>query len=468
MWLPIDYPSRHVRVSGTSIASSHATATLAPFPTPVTSLLQLDRVWKRYYLGEHRGASGLFHRSRRQELWSLQDVSLRVEPGESVGLIGHNGAGKTTSLKLLAGITSPTRGQVTTRGRIASLINLGAGFHRELTGRENVYLNGVILGLTRREVRDRFDEIVQFAELSDYIDTPVKQYSSGMYARLGFAVAVHVDPDVLLVDEVLSVGDVGFQDRSIRKMLSFRERGCSVLFVSHNLSAIEMMCQRVVWLDHGRIRLQGPTSEVVPAYLDDVDRQLMGAIDDEVSDDASDQALAVEDVTLHREDGQISSEYGFGRPLLVRLHCVARGTLKNVQCRVTIRGDYGPLFSASTEKALTGLDLARGLHVLECRFEDLPLLPGLYRVETTITHDGLDDTLVPHTLATFRVDTALSAFGSQSLVGATKSRGGFLAVPYEWRLKTVDADRKLAGLALPDLGRSPKSPPTSVGGRARR
>ncbi len=418
----------------------------------MTPLLYLDRVWKRYYLGEHRGLAGLFGRARRQELWSLQDVSLRVEPGESVGLIGHNGAGKTTSLKILAGITRPTRGGVTTRGRIASLINLGAGFHRELTGRENVHLNGVILGLSRREVEKRFDEIVEFAELADYIDTPVKQYSSGMYARLGFAVAAHVDPDVLLVDEVLSVGDVAFQDRSIRKMLSFRQRGCSILFVSHNLSAIEMMCQRVIWLDHGRVRMQGATAEVVRAYLDEVDRHLLeSAAEDATQGDAED-ALSIEDVTLHRPDGAATSELEHGSPLVVRLHCVARSTIRHAVCRVTLRGDYGPLISASTEGALNDLQLDRGTHMLECVFEDLPLLPGLYRVETLATHDGAEGVSVPRTLAAFRVSTDLSAFGSESRVGMTKSRGGFLAVPYDWELKTAAREQHLSGLTLPRAG----------------
>src|SRR3954454_22587210 len=236
--------------------------------------LDLANVWKRYRLGA-RG--GLFQRRTqpRMELWSLRDVSLRLEPGESVGLIGHNGAGKTTLLKLVAGITRPTRGSVRTAGRLASLINLGAGFHPELTGRENIELNGVILGLSRREVKDRFDAIVEFADLGPYIDTPLKRYSSGMYARLGFAVAVHVDPDVLLVDEVLSVGDVAFQDRSIRRMLEFRAANRAIVFVSHNLSAVEMMCDRAIWLEHGTIRQSGPTADVVRAYLDAVYTQLV-------------------------------------------------------------------------------------------------------------------------------------------------------------------------------------------------
>src|ERR671939_221937 len=267
-------------------------------------LLELDRVWKRYRLGGRGGLSRLWSRpaSGERELWALRDVSLRLEAGESVGLIGHNGAGKTTTLKLLAGITRPTRGAVRTRAgaRVASLINLGAGFHPELTGRENVLLNGVILGLTRREVRARLDEIVAFAELGPYLDTPVKRYSSGMYARLGFAVAAHVDADVLLVDEVLSVGDVAFQDRSIRKMLSFRDSGRAVLFVSHNLSAVEMMCQRAVWLDHGTVRQAGPTAAVVRAYIDAVDEALVeGAADRDGVDGVETDAVGFQDVSVH-------------------------------------------------------------------------------------------------------------------------------------------------------------------------
>src|SRR5918911_660214 len=270
--------------------------------TSRAAAVELDNVSKRYVIGPRAGVFG--SGKRREELWALRDLSLRVEAGESVGLIGHNGAGKTTVLRLLAGITRPTRGQVRTRGRLASLINLGAGFHPELTGRENIFLNGVILGLSRREVKARFDEIVDFADLGPYIDTPLKRYSSGMYARLGFAVAAHVDPDVLLVDEVLSVGDVAFQDRSIRKMLSFREGGRAILFVSHNLSAVEMMCQRVVWLDHGSVRMHGPTAEVVQAYLDHVDESLVSDAALDVEDDGP---VEVREVSLHRADGEMST-----------------------------------------------------------------------------------------------------------------------------------------------------------------
>ncbi|HEX8967779.1 MAG TPA: polysaccharide ABC transporter ATP-binding protein [Chloroflexota bacterium] len=407
--------------------------------------LELAGVSKRYVIG---GAGGLFGPRRADaELWALRDVSLRLDAGESVGLIGHNGAGKTTALRLLAGITRPTRGQVRTYGRVASLINLGAGFHPELTGRENIFLNGVILGLTRQEVKARFDQIVDFADLEAYIDTPLKRYSSGMYARLGFAVAAHVDPDVLLVDEVLSVGDVAFQDRSIRKMLSFRDSGQAVLFVSHNLSAVEMMCQRTVWLDHGRVRQVGPTSEVVRAYLDAVDEALIdgvGAVDGHA--DAETDVVGLRGVTLHDHAGRLTSDFGYGDEMRVRLRWLARQDARQVQCSVTVRGDYGPLFTATSE---TFACWRSGPHDLECVFGDLPLLPGLYRLEVQVRHAGTPTVALPQTVAAFRIATDLAEFGSQSVVGATKSRGGFLAVAYDWRVRSMAGERALPGLRLP-------------------
>jgi lipopolysaccharide transport system ATP-binding protein len=380
-------------------------------------------------------------------LWAVHDVNLRVEAGDSVGLIGHNGAGKTTLLKLLAGITRPTAGHVHTRGRVASLINLGAGFHPELTGRENIFLNGVILGLSRREVGQRFDEIVAFADLGAYIDTPLKRYSSGMYARLGFAVAAHVDPDVLLVDEVLSVGDVSFQDRSIRKMLSFRDSGKAILFVSHNLSAIEMMCQRAVWLDHGTVRQAGPTADVVRAYLEAVDEALVeDAGERGIAPSQNDDVNLTNAVTCSPDATQPRSDFAFGEPLRVLLRCVVRRDIERVQCSVTVRGDYGPLFTATTE---TFALWSAGAHEVECTFATLPLLPGLYRVEVQVRHAATAAWALPQTMAAFRVDTDLAEFGSDSVVGATKSRGGFLAVAYDWRVHSSAGDQRLAGLRLP-------------------
>jgi ABC-type polysaccharide/polyol phosphate transport system ATPase subunit len=202
-----------------------------------------------------------------QEVWALKNVNLAVHKGETFGLIGNNGAGKSTLLKLVARVLRPTAGRVVVRGQIAPLLEFGAGFHGELSGRENVYLNGALLGFTRQEMDEKFDRIVNFAELWDFIDAPIRTYSSGMYARLGFAVATDVNPDVLLLDEVLSVGDNAFQGKSEARLGEFQDRGATILFVSHSMPVIERMCQRAAWLDHGEIRMVGGAGEVVEAYL---------------------------------------------------------------------------------------------------------------------------------------------------------------------------------------------------------
>src|SRR5215210_847727 len=203
---------------------------------------------------------------------ALQGVSFTVPKGRTLGVIGRNGSGKSTALKLVAGITKPTTGSVKVNGRISALIDLGAGFHPEISGRENVFINGIMLGLTKREITRRFDEIVEFAELKDFIDAPVKTYSSGMYMRLGFAVAIHVDPDVLLVDEVLAVGDEGFTHKCLDKFGEFKRRGKTILLVTHSLNLVERFCDEALWLDSGRVRGSGDPKRVVGAYLTDVGR----------------------------------------------------------------------------------------------------------------------------------------------------------------------------------------------------
>ncbi len=197
-------------------------------------------------------------------------MSFNVPAGRTYGIIGRNGSGKSTALKLVAGITKPTTGTVKVEGRISALIELGAGFHPEISGRENVFINGIMLGLTKREVARRFDEIVEFAELQEFIDAPVKTYSSGMYMRLGFAVAIHVDPDVLLVDEVLAVGDEGFTHKCLDKFGEFKRRGKTILLVTHSLNLVERFCDEALWLDSGKVRGSGDPKRVVGAYLTDV------------------------------------------------------------------------------------------------------------------------------------------------------------------------------------------------------
>jgi lipopolysaccharide transport system ATP-binding protein len=212
-------------------------------------------------------ASTLQAPSNDEVFWALQDISFEVKTGEVVGIVGHNGAGKSTLLKILSRITEPTHGQAAIRGRVGSLLEVGTGFHPELTGRENVYLSGTVLGMRKIEIKRKFDEIVAFAGIERFLDTPVKRYSSGMYVRLAFAVAAHLEPEILLVDEVLAVGDAAFQKQCLGKMSDVAVDGRTVLFVSHNMVAVQNLCTRVIWLDHGKIEDQGPASETLSKYL---------------------------------------------------------------------------------------------------------------------------------------------------------------------------------------------------------
>jgi lipopolysaccharide transport system ATP-binding protein len=256
-----------------------------------------------------------------ETLWALKDINLQVQQGEVLGIIGRNGSGKSTLLKILSDVAAPTSGEVKIKGRIASLLEVGTGFHPELTGRENVYMNGAILGMTRQEVRRKFDEIVDFAGVEQFIDTPVKRYSSGMYVRLGFAVAAHLEPEILIVDEVLAVGDAEFQKKCLGKMGTVAKEGRTVLFVSHNMIAIQTLCQSGVWLDAGTLKEQGDVSQIVTTYLrsslteDDINERIWTDIN---------SAPGNETVRLHRiavqpEDGKPGNVITMQTPLRIEV-----------------------------------------------------------------------------------------------------------------------------------------------------
>jgi lipopolysaccharide transport system ATP-binding protein len=244
------------------------------------NVIEFTNVWKKFRKGEKLNSLRdmipfLFRKAlpggsngdlKQQEFWALKDVSFAVKKGEVVGIIGPNGAGKSTTLKLLSGIIRPNKGNMKIEGRLSALIEVTAGFHPELTGRENIYLNGTILGMKRKEIDEKFDEIVEFSGLSEFIDTPVKRYSSGMYSRLGFSVAAHMDPDVLLVDEVLSVGDIAFQAKCAQKMRELLSSGATIVLVSHNLSLVQSLCKRAILLDQGIILKEGTAEEIIPYY----------------------------------------------------------------------------------------------------------------------------------------------------------------------------------------------------------
>ena len=264
--------------------------------------------------GQATGASGL-----DEIIWALKDVSFEVKQGEVVGIIGRNGAGKSTLLKILSRITEPTTGFANIYGRVGSLLEVGTGFHHELTGRENIYLNGAILGMTRLEINRKFDEIVAFSEVEKFIDTPVKHYSSGMYLRLAFAVAAHLEPEILLVDEVLAVGDASFQKKCLNRMQDVGQQGRTVLFVSHNMPAITRLCERVILLDEGKVLMDGPSHQVVSAYLNSgLGTMAAREWPDPIKAPASD-AVRLCAVRVRTEDGRITETMDIRQPIGIEM-----------------------------------------------------------------------------------------------------------------------------------------------------
>src|SRR5205085_5842283 len=255
--------------------------------------------------------------SSDEAIRALDDVTLEIPEGQAVGLVGQNGAGKPTLLKLASRITYPTSGTIRVRGRVGALVEVGTGMHPELTGRENVWLYGRILGLSRADVRSRFDEIVEFADIGEALDRPVKQFSSGMQLRLGFSLAAHLEPDVLLVDEAIAVGDAGFQYRCVERISALIKEGRTLVFVSHNMSAVEALCERAVYLSHGRIVRDGPTREVIKEYLHGVEEQLLAAGTTRAP--RFGEELELLGVTLLDENGQEVDGVAAGRSLTVRL-----------------------------------------------------------------------------------------------------------------------------------------------------
>lgn len=273
MNLPTEFDMKQTGIPASSPAPEVPDALPVKTPQDCVESITLDNVGVCYRTPNERiitlkeyAIRWLQGKVRKREVWALDRVNLQIQRGETFGLIGRNGAGKSTLLKLIARVLRPTTGRVIVHGKVAPLLEFGAGFHPELTGRENVYLNGAMLGFSRREMDDKFERIVDFAELWDFIDAPIRTFSSGMTARLGFAVATDIRPDILLVDEVLSVGDEAFQRKSAARLLEFRDIGATILVVSHNMSVIENMCHRVAWLDHGTLMAVGTPSQMIHAY----------------------------------------------------------------------------------------------------------------------------------------------------------------------------------------------------------
>ena len=354
------------------------------------SALEMDHVYKRFTRGAMYDSlrdllpalTGRFFTRRggaelgAREFWAVRDVSFQVDRGEAFGVIGPNGAGKSTMLKLLSGIMRPTRGTLAVRGRLSALIEVSAGFHPDLTGRENVYLNGAILGMTRREIASRFDEIVAFSGLDEFIDTPVKRYSSGMFARLGFSVAAHVNPDILVVDEVLSVGDFVFQQKCVERMTAIIKGGATVIFVSHNLRAVAELCGRVLLLDHGQAIAVGAPDEVIRTYLEHAEAQRSRGLP---------SGVFVSRVEVRGAAGP-RAHYRSGERVTVDVEVVSRGRYERLAVVVGLKdaNEYN-IFNASSESLTRSSFAMAPDEAVTCSFEiDLHLVPGRYRICTWV------------------------------------------------------------------------------------
>jgi lipopolysaccharide transport system ATP-binding protein len=331
-----------------------------------------------------RAPHRLFQRDRKESFWALKDVSLEVPQGEVLGLIGRNGSGKTTLLKILSRITRPTAGWAEIHGRVGSLLEVGTGFHPELTGRENTYLSGAILGMGRQEITRKFDEIVAFAELEQFIDTPVKHYSSGMYVRLAFAVAAHLEPEILLVDEVLAVGDIRFQKKCLGKMGDVARAGRTIILVTHQLNQIRRLCNRVVWLDGGALRRTGSTAEVVSAY--EADMTSNDLTDARPSEGRAQfirwKLMGPESTSDHVLSSGGETSVSFLLRVNSPLHSVHHGIALYDQSRQLLWGN-----------AADGITLAPGLHEFRYTLPVLPLRPGAYSWRVSLYESGerIDD-----------------------------------------------------------------------------
>ncbi len=330
-------------------------------------------------------------RGRRgvREVQALDDVSLRVEPGEAVGLVGRNGSGKSTLLRIVSGIVKPTSGRVETTGRVASLLELGAGFHPDFTGRENVYLNGSIHGLSRSRVRELMDEIVAFAELEEFIDLPVRTYSSGMFMRLGFSVAAHIQADVLLLDEVFAVGDEQFQRKCFGKIAEFKHRGGTIVFVSHDAHAVERLCDRAILLRQGKVAFDGETREAIAAY-----RQLLAgeASPDEVAAGLQEWGTGEARVVSARlldGDGAERTQFASGEAVTVELAVSAASGVAPPRVELELRDDGGlVLGTVATETAELGWNGGDGKRLLRFHLDRLPLADGRFHLRLTLADPG--------------------------------------------------------------------------------
>ena len=385
---------------------------------------------------------------RRDEFMALEDVDFELRKGVALGVIGDNGSGKTTLLRLIGGIFPPDKGEIAVRGRVGALIALGAGFHPLMTGRENVYINGSILGMMRDEIDEKFDEIVAFAEIGEFLEAPVSTYSSGMRVRLGFSIAVHTNPDLLLVDEILAVGDMSFNERCMRKMDEIRSSDKSIVLVTHSLFRIEAFCDKAIWLDHGRVVLYGDACEVVRSYLDTQEKREMatknreGMLDMERAAGGSAggatkyrNIIDIKEVELLDDDGVVRDEFPFSSAVTVRMHYFANRRVDEplFNLRIMHRGrgvaEVGMLIDGS------GPTWIEGEGFVECRLDEWPLTPKVYDLLIFVrSGNGVSDMTAMRIHATFRItDEGSDRIPLRGPMALNHFRGSLVYVPRTWR-----------------------------------
>ncbi|GCE77707.1 ABC transporter ATP-binding protein [Cellulomonas biazotea] len=394
----------------------------------MSTAIEVVDVSKRFRMYKERNQSlkASLMRGRRakyDEFWALRDVGFEIPEGSTYGLIGENGSGKSTLLKCLARILVPDTGSVRVNGSIAALLELGSGFHPELTGRENVYLNGSILGLGKKEIESRFDEIVDFAGIEQFIDQPVKNYSSGMYVRLGFSVAINVDPDILLVDEVLAVGDAAFQAKCMEKFADFRAAGKTVVLVSHAMGTMRTMCDHVAWLDHGKLVGAGPATELVDDYIDKTHADRPVEESGHESGRHGSGEITVERVELLDGTDEAVSSFRTGEALTIRVHYRAHETVERPVFGLaveTIEGTY--VWAYHTRDGGMDIPSVAGDGFIDCTVPRLPLQPGTFDV----TASAVDWT----TQHTYDLRRHLSRFDVEA--GEPRESGGIVAMGATW------------------------------------
>jgi ABC-type polysaccharide/polyol phosphate transport system ATPase subunit len=401
----------------------------------MSPVIEFDHVSKQFRLHRDRPRSfqELFLNtlrmrggSKAETIWSLRDVSFTVERGEMVGLVGPNGAGKSTALKLISRIIAPTHGRVLVQGKVTGLLELGAGFHPDLTGRENVYLNGAMLGMSRKQVDQRLKAIVTFAELEQFIDVPVKHYSSGMYMRLGFATAVYADADVLLVDEVLAVGDQAFQSKCYQRINELRCAGTTILFVSHDAATVRRMCDRAVFLDKGQVRSIGAADDVIADYMDYVWQER--SLRDDQAQERTEQRwgsgeAVIEDVVFLARDGSEQRVFRTGEPFVARIRYQARQRVERPTFGVAIyRDDDTHVNGPNSVIDDCHIPAIEGHGQMDYGVEALPLLPGHYEFTAAIYDHS----------STHPYDHRHRAFTFEVQPGPMGSREGIVHIPSTW------------------------------------